>query len=138
MENKFKVIGGLSRKAKFNIAIAVTLLFIMITVLASIDQVKKIIEKREEITELEEKLSWHRSENIELLALEKSLYSEEGIEIEARKQFNMTAGDETNISVILKDDQTGSLQKNTYNEEQYTSNDLWGNIKIFYNMEIKD
>ncbi len=138
MENKFKVIGGLSRKAKFNIAIAVTLLFIMITVLASIDQVKKIIEKREEITELEEKLSWRRSENIELLALEKSLYSEEGIEIEARKQFNMTAGDETNISVILKDDQTGSLQENTYNEEQYTSNDLWGNIKIFYNMEIKD
>ncbi len=138
MENKFKVIGGLSRKAKFNIAIAVTLLFIMITVLASIDQVKKIIEKREEITELEEKLSWHRSENIELLALEKSLYSEEGIEIEARKQFNMTAGDETNISVILKDDQTGSLQENTYNEEQYTSNDLWGNIKIFYNTEIKD
>ncbi len=138
MENKFKVIGGLSRKAKFNIAIAVTLLFIIITILASIDQVKNIIEKREEITELEEKLSWHRSENIELLALEKSLYSEEGIEIEARKQFNMTAGDETNISVILKDDQTGPLQENTYNEEQYTSNDLWGNIKIFYNMEIKD
>ena len=138
MENKFKVIGGLSRKAKFNIAIAVTLLFIIITVLASIDQVKKIIEKREEITELEEKLSWHRSENIELLALEKSLYSKEGIEIEARKQFNMTAGDETNISVILKDDQTGSLQENTYDEEQYTSNDLWGNIKIFYNTEIKD
>ncbi|TET50078.1 MAG: hypothetical protein E3J58_04015 [Actinomycetota bacterium] len=138
MENKFKVIGGLSRKAKFNIAIAVTLLFIIITVLASIDQVKKIIEKREEITELEEKLSWHRSENIELLALEKSLYNEEGIEIEARKQFNMTAGDETNISVILKDDQTGPLQENTYNEEQYTSNDLWGNIKIFYNTEIKD
>ncbi|MCK5566647.1 MAG: septum formation initiator family protein, partial [Actinomycetia bacterium] len=124
--------------AKFNIAIAVTLLFIIITVLASIDQVKKIIEKREEITELEEKLSWRRSENIELLALEKSLYSEEGIEIEARKQFNMTAGDETNISVILKDDQTGPLQENTDDEEQYTNNDLWGNIKIFYNMEIKD
>ena len=138
MENKFKVIGGLSRKAKFNIAIVITLLFIIITVLASIDQVKKIIEKREEITELEEKLSWYRNENIELLALEKSLYSEEGIEMEARKQFNMTAGDEINISVILKDDQTGPLQENTYNEEQYTSNDLWGNIKIFYNMEIKD
>lgn len=138
MENKFKVIGGLSRKAKFNIAIVITLLFIIITVLASIDQVKKIIEKREEITELEEKLSWYRNENIELLALEKSLYSEEGIEMEARKQFNMTAGDEINISVILKDDKTGPLQENTYNEEQYTSNDLWGNIKIFYNMEIKD
>ena len=138
MENKFKVIGGLSRKAKFNIAIVITLLFIIITVLASIDQVKKIIEKREEITELEEKLSWYRNENIELLALEKSLYSEEGIEMEARKQFNMTAGDEINISVILKDDKTGPLQENIYNEEQYTSNDLWGNIKIFYNMEIKD
>ena len=138
MENKFKVIGGLSRKAKFNIAIAVTLLFIIIAVLASIDQVKQIIEKREGIIELEEKLSWYRNENIELLALEKSLYNKEGIEIEARKQFNMTAGDETNISVILKNDQTDQLQEDIYNEAQYASNDLWGNIKIFYNKEIKD
>ncbi len=83
-------------------------------------------------------MSWYRNENIELLALEKSLYSEEGIEMEARKQFNMTAGDETNISVILKDDQNDSLKENTYNEEQYANNDLWGNIKIFYNREIKD
>ena len=67
MENKFKVIGGLSRKAKFNIAIAVTLLFMIITVFASIGQVKQIIEKREGITELEEKLSYYRNENIELL-----------------------------------------------------------------------
>ena len=138
MENKFKVIGGLSRKAKFNIAIAVTFLFIIITLLASIDQIKQIIEKREGIIELEEKLSWYRNENIKLLALEKSLYNEEGIEIEARKQFNMTVGDETNISVILKDDQAGPLQEDTYNKEQYASSDLWGNIKIFYNTEIKD
>ena len=138
MENKFKVIGGLSRKAKFNIAIAVTLLFIIITVFASIDQVKQIIEKREGITELEERLSYYRNENIELLALEKSLYNEEGIELEARKQFNMTKGDEKNISVILKDDQDGASREDIYNEESYGNNDLWGNIKIFYNEEIKD
>lgn len=138
MENKFKVIGGLSRKAKFNIAIAVALLFIIITVFASIDQVKHIIEKREGITELEEKLSYYRSENIELLALEKSLYNEEGIELEARKQFNMTKGDEKNISVILKDDQTGTQQEDIDDDRSYGNNDLWGNIKIFYNKEIKD
>ena len=138
MENKFKVIGGLSRKAKFNIAIAVTLLFIIITVFASIDQVKQIIEKREGITELEEKLSYYRNENIELLALEKSLYNEEGIELEARKQFNMTRDDEKNISVILINDQTDTPQEDIYNEESYGNNDLWGNIKIFYNEEIKD
>lgn len=138
MENKFKVIGGLSRKAKFNIAIAIALLFMMITVLASIGQVKQIIEKREGITELEEKLSYYRNENIELLALEKSLYNEEGIELEARKQFNMTSGDEKNISVILKNDQTGTPKEDIYNEESYGSNDLWGNIKIFYNEEIRD
>ena len=138
MENKFKVIGGLSRKAKFNIAIAVTLLFMIITVFASIGQVKQIIEKREGITELEEKLSYYRNENIELLALEKSLYNEEGIELEARKQFNMTSGDEKNISVILINDQTDTPQEDIYNEESYGNNDLWGNIKIFYNEEIKD
>jgi cell division protein FtsB len=138
MENKFKVIGGLSRKAKFNIAIAVALLFIIITVFASIDQVKHIIEKREGITELEEKLSYYRSENIELLALEKNLYNEEGIELEARKQFNMTKGDEKNISVILKNDQIDTLQEDTYDEEPYVNNDLWGNIKVFYNKEIRD
>ncbi len=138
MENKFKVIGGLSRKAKFNIAIAVTLLFIIIIVFASIGQVKRLIEKREGITELEEKLSYYRSENIELLALEKSLYNEEGIELEARKQFNMTKGDEKNISVILKDDQTGTQQEDIDDDRSYGNNDLWGNIKIFYNKEIKD
>jgi len=138
MENKFKVIGGLSRKVKFNIAIAVTLLFIIITVFASIDQVKQIIEKREGITELEEKLSYYRNENIELLALEKSLYNEEGIELEARKQFNMTKDDEKNISVILINDQANDSREDIYNEEPYGNNDLWGNIKIFYNEEIRD
>jgi len=138
MENKFKVIGGLSRKAKFNITIFVILLFTIIIVFASIGQVKRLIEKREGITELEEKLSYYRSENIELLALEKSLYNEEGIELEARKQFNMTKGDEKNISVILKDDQTGTQQEDIDDGRSYGNNDLWGNIKIFYNKEIKD
>ena len=138
MGKKFKVIGGLSRKAKFNITIAVVLLFIIIAVFTSVNQVRQIVERRKEITELEEKLSWHRNENIELLAQEKSLYNEEGIELEARKQFNMTYGDETNISVVLDNETDGLTAENNNSEETYSNNDLWGNIKIFYNSEIKN
>lgn len=137
MANKFKVIGGLSRKARLNITIVIILLFIIIVVLASINQVKQIIEKRKEITELEEKLSWRRNENIELLALEKSLYDQEGIELEARKQFNMTYEDEKNISVVLDREANGTGAE-AEAKQDYSSNNLWGNIKIFYNQEIKD
>ena len=93
---------------------------------------------QEKITELEEKLSWHRNENIELLAQEKGLYNEEGIELEARKQFNMTYGDETNISVVLDNETDDLMAENNNSEETYLNNDLWGNIKIFYNSEIKN
>ena len=137
MENKFKVIGGLSRKARFNITIVVIILFLAVAVFSSIDQVKKIIEKRKEITELKEKLSWHRNENIELLALEKSLYDQEGIELEARKQFNMTYEDEKNISVVL-DREENEIGTEAEAKKGYSSNNLWGNIGIFYNQEIKD
>lgn len=137
MANKFKVIGGLSRKARFNITIVIILLFIIIIVFASINQVKQIIEKRREITELEEKLSWHRNENIELLALEKSLYEQEGIELEARKQFNMVHEGEKNIVIVL-DGETNEMGVGAETKQDYSSNDLWGNINVFYNQEIKD
>jgi len=137
MANKFKVIGGLSRKARLNITIVIILLFIIIIVFTSINQVKQIIEKRKEITELEEKLSWHRNENIELLALEKSLYSQEGIELEARKQFNMVNEDEKNITVVL-DGEENEIGVGAEAKQDYSDNDLWGNIEIFYNQEIKD
>jgi len=137
MANKFKVIGGLSRKARFNITIVVIILFLVVAVFASINQIKKIIEKRKEITELEERLSWHRNENIELLALEKSLYDQEGIELEARKQFNMTYEDEKNISVVL-DREENEIRTGAEAKQDYSSNNLWGNIGVFYNQEIKD
>ncbi len=140
MDDNIKIVSRFSRKAKINISIAIFLIFIVIIILTSINQIKNIVEKREKIVELEEKLNWYRNENINLLALEKSLYGEEAIELEARKQFNMTAGDETNFSVVLKDDRTeqdfeksnGSVS----DDNVYSNTDLWENIKIFYNEEI--
>jgi cell division protein FtsB len=137
MSQKYKVIGGLSRKAKFNTTMAIVLLFIIIIVFASINQVKQIVEKRKEIEELEEKLTWQRSENIRLLAAEKTLYLDEGIEIEARKQFNMSYEGEENIYVVIDDSQADTAVIENVDME-YSRNDLWGNIKLFYEQEIMD
>lgn len=137
MANKFKVVGGLSKKARFNITIVIALLFLVVTIFASIGQIKKIIERRKEIAELEERLSWYRNENIELLALEKSLYDQDGIELEARKQFNMTYEDEDNISVI-SDKEADMTDIESESLQDYSNNDLWGNIGILYNQQIKD
>ncbi len=139
MDDNIKIVSRLSKKAKIDICIAIFLLFILITVLTSINQVKSIVEKREKIIELEEKLNWHRNENIELLALEKSLYNEEAVELEARKQFNMTTGDETNLSVVIGENESGSGVEDSSSspgEDVYSNSDLWKNIKIFYNKEI--
>jgi cell division protein FtsL len=135
MTNKFKVINGLSRKARFNITIIVILLFIIITIFASVNQVKQMIEKRKEIAELEEELTWRRNENIKLLALEKSLYEDAGVEQEAREQFNLAYEEEKNISIILGDDE-GGAQFDDEKKENYSRNDLWGNIRLFYNQDI--
>jgi len=142
LQFKIKIVSGLSRKAKINILIIIFLVFIAITVLTSINQIKDIVEKREKLIELEEKLNWYRNENIKLLALEKSLYDEETIELEARKQFNMTTDDETNVSVVVEDNIQENNSKNnsssSSNEKAYSEYDLWENIKIFYNNEIKN
>lgn len=142
MDDNIKIVNRLSRKARINISIIIFLIFIAITVLASINQIKDIVEKREKLIELEEKLNWYRNENIKLLALEKSLYEEETIELEARKQFNMTAGDETNVSVIVKDNTAEDDVKNNSGtlsgSEMYTGYDLWEDMKIFYNTEIRE
>jgi len=135
MTNKFKVINGLSRKARFNITIIVILLFIIITIFASVNQVKQMIEKRKEIAELEEELTWRRNENIKLLALEKSLYEDAGVEQEAREQFNLAYEEEKNISIILGDDE-GGAQFDEERKENYSRNDLWGKYRLFYNQEI--
>ncbi len=140
MSNNVKIVSRLSRKAKVNISIIIFLVFIAVAVLTSINQIKEIVEKREKLVELEEKLNWYRNENIELLALEKSLYEEEAIELEARKQFNMTTGNETNVSVVTEDD-VSKMESESNSQSsggvEYSGYDLWENIKLFYNNEIK-
>lgn len=149
---EIKVIGGFSKKAKINIFIAVFLIFILISIFSSVSQISNIIKKREKIVQLEEKLNWERNNNIKLLAEEKSLYNAEAIEIEARKQFNMVGGGETNYFIEIVDDENlagGSDLKNSAEQNQdyevlnfdngmYKKSDLWGNLKIFYNSEIKE
>jgi len=142
MYDDIKIVSRFSRKIKINVYIAIFLIFTVIIILTSINQIKSIAEKREKIVELEERLSWSRNENIDFLTLEKSLYGKEAIELEARKQFNMTKGDETNFSVVLKDDNPEQDFENSNgsasDDDIYSDADLWGNIKIFYDEEIKN
>jgi cell division protein FtsB len=152
MDKNVKELGGLSRKAKVNIFIAVFIAFIVIAVFSSIRQISSIVANRERILELEQKLNYYRQENIKLLAEEKSLYDEQAIEAEARKQFNMTKGEETNYFVELTgqdessgSSSTGSTESETssgfsaqYTNKVYVESDLWQNIKILYENEIKE
>jgi cell division protein FtsB len=147
MEKNIKVVGGLSRKAKINIFIAVFIVFILLSVLSSLNQISGIIKKRENLIVLEEELNSSRNNNIRLLAEEKSLYQDETIELEARKQFNMTRGYETNYFVQIEEEQKKVDNTGVYgNDSQsqvlvgnvYSNSNLWGNIAILYNREIKE
>ena len=144
MGKNIKVVGGLSRRAKINIFIGIFLIFIILTVLLSVNQIVDVIEKREKIVELEEKLNWIRNSNIELLAREKSLYRDDTVELEARKQFNMASSDENekNFSVVITNEEDiGKKEietKTELNDDIYSNTNLWENIKIFYNKEIRE
>ena len=151
MEKNVKVIGGLSRKTKINIFIIVFIVFLLAMVLSSINQITNIINNREKLFELEQKLNWDRQNNIKLLAQEKSLYKKETIESEARKQFNMTKGLETNYFVEIVNDiksgtgiSDGSIKNTDSGSSQgklpngvYSDSALWENLKIFYDSEIR-
>ncbi|HUW72351.1 MAG TPA: septum formation initiator family protein [Methanosarcinales archaeon] len=138
MGKNIKVIGGLSRKAKINIFIAVFIVFILLSVFSSLNQISNIIKKRENLIVLEEKLNSSRNNNIKLLAEEKSLYQDEAIELEARKQFNMTKGFETNYFVQIEEEQIKEDQPQSLLGNVYSDSNLWGNIAILYNREIKE
>ena len=138
MEKNIKVIGGLSRKAKINIFIAVFIIFILISVFSSLNQISNIIKKRENLIVLEEQLNSSRNNNIKLLAEEKSLYQDEAIELEARKQFNMTKGNETNYFVQIEEEQIKEDQPRVLLGNVYSDSNLWGNIAILYSREIKE
>lgn len=110
------------------------LLFISATVFLSINQITTLLEKREKVVELEERLAWVRNENIKLLADEKSLYTDEGIQREARSQFNMTLGDEKNYFLLIQQTSQDSQER----KHAYQPSNLWENIKVFYHQEIKE
>ena len=151
MEKNVKEIGGLSRKTKINIFIAIFIVFLLVMVFSSISQITTIIKNRGKLFELEQKLNWNRQNNIKLLAEEKSLYGKEAIESEARKQFNMTKGFETNYFVEIVDDLkngaviSGGGTQNTESIDSaeslpnkvYSDSALWENLKIFYDSEIR-
>ncbi len=134
MSRKVKFVSTLPRKAKINILAVMFLAFIVVTVFISINQISALLEKRERIVELEERLAWKRNENIKLLAEEKSLYTREGIEREARSQFNMAFADEHNYFLKVYEEPSSIQNQQLY----YSESNLWENIKIFYHQEIKE
>jgi ABC-type transport system involved in multi-copper enzyme maturation permease subunit len=140
MSKNIKVISSISRRGKLNITIVVFILFIIIIIIVSINPIVMLINKRNQISSLESKLNTTRKENIELLALEKSLYSDETIRQEVLKQFSMS--DSSNI-IVYKVNEIDKLKRsdNSFIKENngkaiYSNINLWENLKIFYYKEI--
>ena len=141
MARNTKVISSISRKTKLNIISIVFFLFIIICILSSINPIISMFSKRSQITQLQAELNEVRGNNIELLALEKSLYEEEYIEMEALKQFGYAAIDD---KVIYQVNEIDKLERiNESQTEQimadnavYSNNNLWENIRILYYKEI--
>ena len=140
MSRNTQVISSISRKVKLNITSFVFILFIIISVLVSINPIVTMISKRNQISSLENKLNIARKENIELLALEKSLYNDETIKQEALKQFNIVNAED---KIVYNVNEIDKLERNSTNdsvqsEEKaiYSNNNLWENLKILYYKEI--
>jgi len=140
MNKNSEVISSISRKNKLNIIVVVFILFVIISILVSINPIVTMISKRNQITTLESKLNTIRQENIKLLAIEKSLYDDEAIKKEALRQFNVSESDNIIMYKVnevdkLKRDDNLSLAGN--NETAvYSNNNLWENLKILYYKEI--
>src|SRR5450830_1047052 len=134
MSRNTQVISSISRKTKLNITSVVFILFIIIRIIVSINPIVMMISKRNQISSLENKLSVTRKEDIELLAVEKSLYNDEIIKQEALKQFNIAAPDD---KIVYKVNEIDKLKRtdNSYSVESgekavYSNNNLWENLKI--------
>jgi len=140
MNKNSEVISSISRKNKLNIIVVVFILFVIISILVSINPIVTMINKRNQIATLESKLNAIRQENIKLLAIEKSLYDDEAIKKEALRQFNVSESDNIIMYKVnevdkLKRDDNLSLAGN--NETAvYSNNNLWENLKILYYKEI--
>jgi len=140
MNKNSEVISSISRRNKLNIIVVVFILFVIISILVSINPIVTMINKRNQIATLESKLNAIRQENIKLLAIEKSLYDDEAIKKEALRQFNVSESDNIIMYKVnevdkLKRDDNLSLAGN--NETAvYSNNNLWENLKILYYKEI--
>lgn len=140
MSRNTQVISSISRKTKLNITSVVFILFIIISIIVSINPIVMMISKRNQISSLENKLNVTRKEDIELLAVEKSLYNDEIIKQEALKQFNIAAPDD---KIVYKVNEIDKLKRtdNSYSVESgekavYSNNNLWENLKILYYKEV--
>lgn len=141
MARNTKVISSISRKAKLNIISIVFILFTIICILFSINPIISMFSKRNNIAELQAQLNEIRSYNIELLALEKSLYEEEYIEMEALKQFGYTDSGNKIIYQVNEIDKLERMNESgaaniISDNAVYSNNNLWENIKILYYKEI--
>jgi ABC-type transport system involved in multi-copper enzyme maturation permease subunit len=141
MGRNTQVISSISRKAKLNITSFVFILFVIVSIFVSINPIVTMISKRNQISSLENKLNISRKENIELLALEKSLYVNEVIQQEALKQFNIASSED---KIVYNVNEIDKLKRENADdiliEEKaiYSNNNLWENLKILYYKEINN
>jgi len=140
MSRNTQVISSISRKTKLNLSSVVFILFIIVSVVVSINPIVTMISKRNQITSLENKLNVERKQNIGLLALEKSLYNDEVIKQEVLKQFNIAAAEDKIVYNVNEIDKLkrSSTSDSIQSEEKavYSNNNLWENLKILYYKEI--
>jgi hypothetical protein len=140
MSRNTQVISSISRKTRLNITSVVFIVFIIVSIIVSINPIVIMISKRNQIISLQNQLNVSRKVNIELLALEKSLYEDEVVKQEGIKQFNITSPEDKivyNVNEIdkLKRDSSSYGAQNEENAV-YSNNNLWENLKILYYKEI--
>jgi hypothetical protein len=140
MSRNTQVISSISRKARLNITSVVFIIFVIVSIIVSINPIVTMLSRRNQIASLQNKLNVSRKENIELLALEKSLYDNEVVKQEGLKQFNIA---DTNDKIVYNVNEIDTLKRDSssygiQSDENavYSNNNLWENLKILYYKEI--
>ena len=140
MNRNTQVISSISRKTRLDIASVVFIVFIIVSIVVSINPIVTMFSKRNQISSLQNKLNISRKENIELLALEKSLYDNEAVKQEGLKQFNIADAQDkivynvNEIDKLKRDSSSYGFQSDE--NAVYSNNNLWENLKILYYKEI--
>jgi len=140
MSRNTQVISSISRKARLNLASVVFIVFMIVSIVVSINPIVTMLSKRNQISSLQNKLNVSRKENIDLLALEKSLYDNEAVKQEGLKQFNIADAEDkivysvNEIDKLKRDSSSYGIQSDE--NAVYSNNNLWENLKILYYKEI--